>query len=62
MQRVCDHCGRIIHETPQLWIQCGILNREAVLHMSNDFALDFERGVLSQEDKDADLGPKAGLD
>jgi hypothetical protein len=30
--------------------------------MSNDFSHDLERRVLAQEDKDADMGPKAGLD
>jgi hypothetical protein len=62
MQRVCDHRGRIFHEAPQFGIQCGILDREAVFHVSNDFALDLEGRVLFHKDKDADLGPKGRLD
>jgi len=62
MQRVCDHRCRIIHEAPQLGTQVGIFNGETIFDMSNDFALHLERRILSQEDKDADLGPKAGLD
>jgi len=62
MQRVFDHRCRIIHEAPQLGTQVGILNRKTVFEMSNDFTLDLERRVLVQEDEDADLGTKAGLD
>jgi hypothetical protein len=62
MPRVCDNCCSIIHEAAQLGIQAGILNREAVFHMSHNFAHDLERRGLVREDKNADFGTKTGLD
>jgi hypothetical protein len=62
VRRVPDHRCGFIDEAPHLGTQVGKFNREAVVHMSNDLTHDFERRVLDQQDIDADLGPKTGLD